>query len=158
MALYCSLECHSTFLWNSQPVVIITTYQWGGASFDPRIIIRTDILNLHLTLLHHKYQNLSPFRLTRQTRRFWKTVMLLYVKTDKDEENFDTRVMFWTSLLKVLLATIHIKYFNSRPSFTYITLWRIMWSWVWTNFDHAAMIWTNLEMVHWATLHIKYQT
>ena len=55
-------------LWNFRSLFLCSTYDpWGGASFDPRGILWTNLVEVHKEMPHTKYQISTPSSFSEET-------------------------------------------------------------------------------------------
>ena len=102
-------------LWNFHSLFLCSTYDpQGGASFDPRGILWTNLVEVHKEMPHTKYLR-HP---VSEKKNFKDGLLCSYVPTcdPRGRASFDPRGIIWTNLVEVLKEMLYTKYHSSRPS------------------------------------------
>ena len=104
-------------LWKFHSLFLCSTYDpQGGASFDPRGILWTNLVENHKAMPHTKYQISTPSCIREKKIKDW--LLCSYVPTcdPRGQASFDPRGITWTNLVEVLKEMLYTKYHSSRPS------------------------------------------
>ena len=88
----------------------------GGASFDPRSILWTTLVEVHKEMPHTKYQISTPSSFREEKFWRWASLFLCSNLWPPLRGQFWPRGIVWTYLVEVLKEMPYIKYQSSRPS------------------------------------------
>ena len=105
--------------WNFCSLFLCSTYDpqgQGGASFDPRGILWTNLVEVHKEMLHTKYQISTPSSFREEKFWRWASLFLCSNLWPPGRASFDPRAIIWTNLAEVLKEILYTKYQSSRPS------------------------------------------
>ena len=145
-------------LWNFHSLFLCSTYDpQSRASFDPREILWTNLVEVHKETPHTKYQISTPSCI--EENNFKDGLLCSYVPTcdPRGQASFDPRGIIWTNLVEVLKEMLYTKYHSSRPSSFRKKNFEIFFlcSYVPTcdplgrpSFNPRGIIWTNFIEVH----------
>ena len=101
-------------LWNFRSLFPCSTYHpQGGASFDPRDILWTNLLGPQGDAI---YQISNLYANQFQRRKILRMGFFVPTCDPCDRASFDPWDIIWTNLIEVLKEMLYTKYQSSRPS------------------------------------------